>query len=87
MATKAGPSTSTAKNATIKTDDDDYLTVADVAALVKMHPKFVYSHINNGDLPAARMGSDRLGRPTRLRVRRSDARKWLERLDEQGRAS
>ena len=46
--------------------DDEFLTVDEVAALLKVNPQTVRNTIDRGDLPAVRFGS------RRVRVRRVD---------------
>ncbi len=36
--------------------DDELLTVAAVAALLKLKPQTIYNHINDGSLPATKVG-------------------------------
>jgi excisionase family DNA binding protein len=45
--------------------DDEFLTVAEIAELLKVNPQTIRSTIDRGDLPAVRFGS------RRVRVRRS----------------
>jgi excisionase family DNA binding protein len=54
--------------------DDPLLTVAEVAGLLKLNPQTIRNWIDQGSLPAVRVG------PRRVRIRRSD----LERVLEQG---
>ena len=51
---------------------DEFLTVAEIAALVKVNPMTVRNWIARGELPAHRLGR-------RVRVRRSDFDAFLER--------
>ena len=53
--------------------DDSFLTVAEVAAALRLNPQTVRNWIDQGSLPALRVGR-------RVRIRRSD----FERLLEQG---
>jgi excisionase family DNA binding protein len=53
--------------------EETFLTVADVAELLKLNPQTVRNWIDQGSLPALRIGR-------RVRIRRSD----LERVLEQG---
>ena len=46
--------------------DDEFLTVAEVAELLKLNKQTVRNWINRGELPAVRLG-DR-----RVRIKRSD---------------
>ena len=46
--------------------DDEFLTVAEVAELLKLNPLTVRNWINRGELPAVRLGE------RRVRIKRSD---------------
>ena len=54
--------------------DDEFLTVAEVAEILKLNPQTVRNWIDQGTLPALRVGR-------RVRIRRSE----FERFVEQGR--
>lgn len=56
-------------------DPDDLLTVTDLAAITKMHPRTIRSKIASGDIPGIRLGE----RGAEFRVRRSEFREWLDR--------
>jgi excisionase family DNA binding protein len=51
--------------------EDDFLTVADVAELLKLNQQTVRNWIDQGSLPALRVGR-------RVRIRRSDLNRLLE---------
>lgn len=51
--------------------DDSFLTVADVAEMLKLNQQTVRNWIDQGSLPALRVGR-------RVRIRRSDLEKLLE---------
>ncbi len=53
---------------------DDFLTVAEVAAILKLNQQTVRNWIDRGDLPAVRVG------PRRVRIKRED----FERLVDEG---
>jgi excisionase family DNA binding protein len=55
------------------TSQDEFLTVHEVAALLKLNPQTVRNWIDNGQLPAIRVGR-------RVRITRAD----LERVLQQG---
>jgi excisionase family DNA binding protein len=52
---------------------ETYLTVADVAELLKLNPQTIRNWIDRGELPAVRVG------PRRVRIRQSDLDALLER--------
>ncbi len=51
---------------------DDFLTVAEVAALLRLNQQTVRNWIDRGELPALRVGR-------RVRIRRADFHEMLER--------
>jgi excisionase family DNA binding protein len=51
---------------------DEFLTVAQIAELLKLNPQTVRNMIDRGELPAVRVGS------RRVRVRRSELDRFLE---------
>lgn len=51
--------------------DEEFLTVAQIAELLKVNPQTVYNTIERGDLPAVRFG------PRRVRVRRVDLEQFI----------
>jgi len=51
--------------------DDSFLTVAEVAAALRLNPQTVRNWIDQGSLPALRVGR-------RVRIRRSDFERLLE---------
>ena len=51
---------------TVDTDQDEFLTVADIANRLKLNQQTIYNWIDRGQLPAVRVGA------RRVRVRRSD---------------
>ncbi len=53
---------------------DEFLTVAEVAELLKLNPQTIRNWIDNGQLPAVRVGQ------RRVRIKRTD----LDRLIEEG---
>jgi excisionase family DNA binding protein len=53
------------------TDPDEFLTVADVAATLKLNQQTVRNWIDQGSLPAFRVGR-------RVRIRRSDFQRILD---------
>jgi excisionase family DNA binding protein len=52
--------------------DDEFMTVDEVAALLKLNPQTVRNTIDRGDLPAVRFGT------RRVRVRRVDLDDFIE---------
>jgi excisionase family DNA binding protein len=56
----------------VSTDEEDFLTVADVARVLKLNQQTVRNWINEGMLPALHVGR-------RVRVRRSDFDALVER--------
>ncbi|MEU5721562.1 helix-turn-helix domain-containing protein [Micromonospora sp. NPDC047738] len=58
---------------------DDYLTVVEVAALIRVHKQTVYRLIWAGELPVIDIGSGKK-RP-RLRVRRSGVDQFMARRE------
>jgi excisionase family DNA binding protein len=50
--------------------DDEYLTVIEIAAHLKLNPQTVRNYIDQGRLPAVRIGR-------RVRVRRADVDRML----------
>ena len=53
--------------------DDEFLTVAEIAELLKLNQQTVRNWIDAGKLPAIRVGE------RRVRIRRSDLVRFLER--------
>ena len=51
--------------------EDDYLTVADIAGLLKLNQQTVRNWIDQGSLPAVRVGR-------RVRIRRADLQRVLD---------
>jgi excisionase family DNA binding protein len=51
---------------------DQFLTVADVAALLKLNQQTIRNMIDRGDLPAIKVGA------RRVRIRRTDLERFLE---------
>ena len=51
---------------------EEFLTVAEVAAILKLNQQTVRNWIDRGELPAVRVGA------RRVRVRRSDFERFLE---------
>lgn len=59
---------------------DEFVTVAEIADLLKVNQQTVRNWVDAGDLPAVRVGT------RRVRVRRSDLDAYLEAASEQQRA-
>jgi excisionase family DNA binding protein len=65
----------------VDTDQDEFLTVADVANRLKLNQQTIYNWIDRGQLPAVRVGA------RRVRVRRSDLDAVLAAGETQGRST
>jgi excisionase family DNA binding protein len=65
----------------VDTDEDELLTVADIANRLKLNQQTIYNWIDRGELPAVRLGA------RRVRVRRSDLDALLAAGETHGRST
>jgi len=57
---------------------DDYLTLKELAEMLKLAERTVYRHAQNGELPGFKVGGS-------WRFRRSDIEEWMSRRIEEAR--